>query len=60
MEDTSKGLQLALSLMRAAPALTRLGFVLAMTTLSLVAQGVEVVKQGKRRGVDPCSQLTRL
>jgi len=33
--------------------LTRLCFVLAMTTLYLIAQGTEVVKQGKRRWVDP-------
>ena len=53
LEDKSNGFQLASSLIRAAPALTRLCFVLAMTTLYLVAQGVEVVKQGKRRWVDP-------
>jgi hypothetical protein len=41
------------SLIRSAPALTRLCWVLAMTTRSLVAQGTEVVKQGKRRWVDP-------
>ena len=37
----------------AAPALTRLCLALALTTLYLVAQGVEVVQQGKRRWVDP-------
>lgn len=40
------------SLIRSADALTRLGLVLALTTLYLVAQGTEVVKQGKRRWVD--------
>src|SRR5262245_39469960 len=53
LDDKSNGFQLESSLIRAAPALTRLCFVLAMTTLYLVAQGVEVVKQGKRRWVDP-------
>jgi hypothetical protein len=53
LDDKSNGLQLASSLIRSAPALTRLCLVLAMTTLYLVSQGVEVVKQGKRRWVDP-------
>lgn len=53
LDDTSNGFQLESSLMRSAPALTRLCLVLALTTLSLVAQGVEVVQQGKRRWVDP-------
>ncbi len=53
LEDKSNGFQLESSLIRSAPALTRLCFVLAMTTLYLVSQGVEVVKQGKRRWVDP-------
>jgi hypothetical protein len=52
LDDKSNGVQLASSLMRSASALTRLCLVLAMTTLYLVAQGVEVVKQGKRRWVD--------
>jgi hypothetical protein len=51
-DDTSNGFQGASSLMRAAQALTRLCWGLAMTTRSLVAQGPEVVKQGQRRGVD--------
>ena len=38
--------------MRSAEALTRLCLVLAVTTLELVAQGTEVVNQGKRRWVD--------
>jgi len=53
LDDKSNGFQLESSLIRSAPALTRLCFVLAMTTLYLVAQGTEVVKQGKRRWVDP-------
>ena len=53
MDDKSKGLQLESSLIRAAPALTRLCFVLARTTLSLVSPGTEVVRQGRRRLVDP-------
>ena len=53
LDDKSNGFQLESSLIRSAPALTRLCLVLAMTTLYLVAQGVEVVKQGKRLWVDP-------
>ena len=41
------------SLVRSSDALTRLGLVLALTTLYLVAQGTEVVKPNKRRWVDP-------
>ena len=52
LDDKSNGFQLEASLIRSATALTRLGFVLALTTLYLVAQGTEVVKQGKRRWVD--------
>jgi hypothetical protein len=52
LDDKSNGFQLEASLIRSADALTRLGFVLAITTLYLVAQGTEVVKQGKRRWVD--------
>jgi hypothetical protein len=53
LDDKSNGFQLESSLIRSAQALTRLCFVLAMTTLYLVAQGTEVVQQGKRRWVDP-------
>jgi Transposase DDE domain len=53
LDDKSNGFQLESSLIRSAPALTRLCLVLAITTLYLVSQGVEVVKQGKRRWVDP-------
>jgi hypothetical protein len=53
LDDKSNGFQLASSLIRSAEALARLCFVLAITTLYLVSQGTEVVKQGKRRLVDP-------
>lgn len=53
LDDKSNGFQLESSWIRSAEALTRLCFILAMTTLYLVAQGVEVVAQGKRRWVDP-------
>jgi hypothetical protein len=53
LDDKSNGFQLESSLIRSAQALTRLCCVLAMTTLYLVAQGTEVVQQGKRRWVDP-------
>jgi hypothetical protein len=53
LDDQSPGFQLESSLLRAAAALERLGWVLAITTLSLVAQGPEVVQQGKRRWVAP-------
>jgi len=52
LDDKSNGFQLEASWIRSADALTRLGLVLALTTLYLVAQGTEVVKQGKRRWVD--------
>jgi len=53
VDDTANGLQLDSSLMRSAPALTRLCLVRAMTTLDLVSQGVAVVQHGKRRWVAP-------
>ncbi len=53
LDDKSNGFQLESSLIRSADALSKLCFVLAMTTLYLVSQGVEVVRQGKRRFVDP-------
>ena len=53
LDDKSNGFQLESSLIRSAQALERLCLVLAMTTLYLVSQGTEVVKQGKRRLVDP-------
>ena len=53
LDDKSNGFQLKSSLVRNADALTRLGLVLAVTTLYLVAQGTQVVAQQKRRWVDP-------
>src|SRR5712691_3929907 len=53
LDDKSNGFQLESSLIRSAQALTRLCLVLAITTLYLVSQGTEVVRQGKRRLVDP-------
>jgi len=53
LDDKSNGFQLESSLLRSADALSRLCFVLAITTLYLVSQGTEVVKLGKRRWVDP-------
>jgi hypothetical protein len=52
VDDHSNGFQLASSLMRSADALERLGGVLAITTLYLVAQGTAVVAPGTRRWVD--------
>jgi Transposase DDE domain len=52
LDDQSNGFQLESSLIRAANALERLCGVLAISTLYLVAQGTEVVTQGKRRWVD--------
>jgi hypothetical protein len=53
LDDKSNGFQLESSLIRSAKPIERLCGVLAITTLYLVAQGTEVVKQGKRRWVDP-------
>ncbi|MFQ5796067.1 MAG: transposase [Candidatus Bipolaricaulia bacterium] len=53
LDDKSNGFQLESSEVREAQALSRLCFVMAMTTLYLVSQGTEVVAQGKRRWVDP-------
>ena len=53
LDDKSNSFQLESFLIRSAEALTRLGLVLAITTLYLVAQGTEVVKQDQRRLVDP-------
>jgi hypothetical protein len=53
LDDKSNGFQWESSLIRSAQALTRLCFVLAMTTLYLVSPGTEVVRQGRRRLVDP-------
>jgi hypothetical protein len=53
LDDKSNGFQRASSLIRGASALSRLCLVVAIATLYLVAQGSEVVKNGKRRLVDP-------
>jgi len=53
LDDKSNGFQLESCLIRSAEALSRLCFVLAITTLYLVSQGTEVVAQDKRRVVDP-------
>jgi len=53
LDDKSNGFQLEDSCIRSAKALERLCLVLAITTLYLVSLGTSVVKQGKRRLVDP-------
>jgi hypothetical protein len=53
LDDQSNGVRLESSLSRSAKALERLCLVLALTPLSLVCQGTEVVKQGLRRWGDP-------
>jgi hypothetical protein len=53
LDDKSNGFQLESSLIRSAQALERLCLVLAVTTLYLVSLGTFVVKQGKRRLVEP-------
>lgn len=55
LDDTPSGrngFQLESSLIRSVHALERLGFVLAITTLYLVAQGTQIVDDGQRRFVD--------
>jgi Transposase DDE domain len=53
LDDKSNGFELESSGLRSVPALSRLCLVMAMTTLFLTAQGVEVVDSGQRRKVDP-------
>jgi len=53
LADQANGFQLESSLIRSAQAWERLCLVLALTTLSRVSQGTEVVTQGHRRWVDP-------
>ena len=53
LDDKSNGFQLESSLIRSAEALSRLCFLLAITTLYLVSQGTVVVEQGQRRMIDP-------
>jgi hypothetical protein len=52
LDDKSNGFQLEASLIRSADALSRLCFLLAITTLYLVSKGTVVVEQGRRRWVD--------
>jgi hypothetical protein len=52
LDDKSNGFQLEDSRLQSAEALTRLCFVLAVTTLFLTAQGTEVVETEQRRLVD--------
>jgi hypothetical protein len=52
-DDKSKGFQWESAVIRSPKAWERLGFVLAMSTLSRVSQGTAVVQQGTRRLVDP-------
>lgn len=53
LDDKSNGFQLEESKLRSAAALSRLFLGIATATLYLVAQGSEVVAQGRRRKVDP-------
>jgi hypothetical protein len=53
LDDKSHGLQLESSWMRSPNAMERLGFGLAITTLSVVSQGTSVVQRGQRRLGDP-------
>lgn len=52
LDDKSNGFELERSRIRDAPMLERLCFVLAVATLYLTAQGVEVVESGYRQQVD--------
>jgi hypothetical protein len=52
LDDKSNGFQLESSKIRSAEGLERLCMVLAVATLYLVSQGIEVVRKGKRRLVD--------
>src|SRR5262249_30014181 len=53
LHSKKNSFQLETSLIRSAKVLERLCLVQALTTLYLVSQGTEVVKQGQRRWVDP-------
>jgi hypothetical protein len=52
LDEKSNGFQLEDTRLEDAEVLTRLCLVMALCTLYLVLQGVEVVKQGRRREVD--------
>ena len=53
LDDQSNGWNIQKSELRCVCALSRLWFILAVATLYVTAQGVEVVASGKRRWVDP-------
>ena len=53
LDDQSNGWNVQTSELRSVCALSRLWFILAVATLYVTAQGVEVVNSGKRRWVDP-------
>jgi hypothetical protein len=53
LDDQSNGWNVQKSQLRSVCALSRLWFILALATLYVTAQGVEVVESGKRRWVDP-------
>ncbi|QKD84780.1 hypothetical protein HPC62_17015 [Thermoleptolyngbya sichuanensis A183] len=53
LDDQSNGWNLQKSEIRSLCALSRLWFLLAVATLYVTAQGLEVVATGKRRWVDP-------
>ena len=52
LDDQSNGWNIQTSEIRSVCALSRLWFILAVATLYVTAQGVEVVEKGKRRWVD--------
>jgi hypothetical protein len=53
LDDKSNGFELERSMIRNSIALSRLCFVIALSTLFLTLQGTAVVAAGKRRWVDP-------
>ncbi|NJM99980.1 MAG: hypothetical protein HC800_25100 [Phormidesmis sp. RL_2_1] len=53
LDDQSGGWNLQKSDLRSVCALSRLCFILAVATLYVTAQGLEVVETGRRRWVDP-------
>jgi len=53
LDDQSNGWNIQKSELRSVCALSRLWFILAVATLYVTAQGVDVVESGKRRWVDP-------
>jgi hypothetical protein len=52
LDDQSNGWNVQKSEIRSVPALSRLWFILAVATLYVTAQGIEVVETGKRRWID--------